>query len=96
MTTLRPADAEGVLEAVRWAVAEELPVEVSGHGSKRGIGRPVQTQYGIDLSDRSIYDLTLNSARWSPEGTLSVVLAAVEAYDPAVDEGTTPTPPLDV
>jgi len=50
MTTLRPADAGGVLEAVRWAVAEELPIEVFGHGSKRGVGRPVQTQYGIDLS----------------------------------------------
>jgi cytidylate kinase len=54
------------------------------------------SRYGIDLSDHSIYDLTLNTARWSPEGTLSVVLAAVEAYDPTVDEGTTPTPPIDV
>jgi cytidylate kinase len=54
------------------------------------------SRYGIDLSDRSIYDLTVNTARWSPEGTLSVVLAAVEAYDPTVDEGSEPTPPIDV
>jgi cytidylate kinase len=54
------------------------------------------SRYGIDLNDRSIYDLTVNTARWSPEGTLGIVLAAVDAYDPANDEGTTPTPPLDV
>jgi glycolate oxidase FAD binding subunit len=50
MTTWRPADAEGVLEAVRWATAEELPIEVFGHGSKRGVGRPVQAGHGLDLS----------------------------------------------
>ena len=32
-----------MLEAVRWAAAEEVPLDVLGHGSKRGIGRPVQT-----------------------------------------------------
>ena len=50
MTTLRPENAEGVLEAVRWAAAEQLPLEVFGHGSKRGVGRPVQTEHGLDLS----------------------------------------------
>lgn len=50
MTTLRPENAEGVLEAVRWAAAEELPLEVFGHGSKRGVGRPVQTEHGLELS----------------------------------------------
>jgi cytidylate kinase len=54
------------------------------------------SRYGIDLADRSIYDLTVNTARWSPEATLDVVLSAVEGYDPATDEGATPTPPLDV
>ncbi len=54
------------------------------------------SRYGVDLSDQSVYDLTVNTARWSPEGTLSLVLAAVEAYDPAADEGTTPTPTIDV
>jgi cytidylate kinase len=54
------------------------------------------SQYGIDLSDRSIYDLVVNTARWSPEGTLRVVAAAVDGYDPAADEGTAPTPTVDV
>lgn len=56
-TTLKPADAEGVLSAVRWAVAEETPLDVFGHGSKRGMGRPVQAEYGLDLSD--LYGITL-------------------------------------
>jgi len=43
--------------------------------------------YGIDIHDTSFYDLTLNTARWSPESVVSIVLEAVEGYDPAVDEG---------
>jgi cytidylate kinase len=54
------------------------------------------SRYGIDLSDHSIYDLTVNTARWSPDGTLAVVLSALESYDPAVDEGSEPTPAVDV
>jgi glycolate oxidase FAD binding subunit len=50
VTTFTPASAEDVLSAVQWAAAEEQPVEVLGHGSKRGIGRPAQTEHAIDLS----------------------------------------------
>ena len=49
-SVLRPESAEAVLDAVRWAVADEIPLEIFGHGSKRGIGRPVQAEYGLDLS----------------------------------------------
>jgi glycolate oxidase FAD binding subunit len=49
-SVLRPDSPEAVLDAVRWAVAEEKPLEVYGHGSKRGVGRPPQTEYGLDLS----------------------------------------------
>ena len=52
--------------------------------------RRYREYYGIDIEDRSIYDLVLNTARWDPDGELEIVLAAVEAYDPAVDEGKTP------
>ena len=48
-----PTARTAVLEAVRWAAAEEMPLEIVGHGSKRGIGRPLQTEYGLDLSDLS-------------------------------------------
>ena len=46
--------------------------------------------YGIDIQDLSIYDLTVNTARWSIDGMLALVLGAVEAYDPESDEGATP------
>ena len=55
-----------------------------------------ESYYDIDISDRSIYDLSINTARWSPEGTLGVVLAAIREYDPELDEGAFPTPDLDI
>ena len=48
--TLKPDAAEQVAEAVAWAAAEEVPLEVLGRGSKRGLGRPVQASHGLDLS----------------------------------------------
>lgn len=50
MTTFTPTTPTEMLDAVRWAVSEESPVEILGHGSKRGIGRPAQTAHAIDLS----------------------------------------------
>ena len=49
-TTFKPENADQVVEAVAWAAAEEQPLEVSGRGSKRGLGRPVQAAHGIDVS----------------------------------------------
>lgn len=50
MTTFTPSTPAEVLDAVAWAVSEEAPVEVLGHGSKRALGRPLQTEHVIDLS----------------------------------------------
>ncbi len=50
MTTFTPTSAEDVLSAVQWAVSETAPLEILGHGSKRGIGRPPQAEHTIDLS----------------------------------------------
>ena len=55
-----------------------------------------ESYYGIDLSDRSIYDLSINTARWSPEATLEIVLTAIREYEPETDEGAFPTPDLDI
>jgi cytidylate kinase len=55
-----------------------------------------ESYYGIDLSDRSIYDLGINTARWGPESVLEIVLAAVREYDEAVDEGPFPTPEFEI
>jgi cytidylate kinase len=46
--------------------------------------------YDIDFEDRSIYDLVINTARWDPDGTLSIARQAVEAYDADTDEGQAP------
>ncbi|MDQ6435205.1 glycolate oxidase subunit GlcE [Mesorhizobium sp. LHD-90] len=50
MTTFIPTSADEVLSAVQWAVSENAPLEILGHGSKRGIGRPPQTEHALDLS----------------------------------------------
>ncbi|MFP8957046.1 (d)CMP kinase [Natrialbaceae archaeon A-CW3] len=46
--------------------------------------------YGIEFDDLSIYDLSVNTARWSPEAVFDTLVTAVEEYDPAADEGKTP------
>ena len=51
--TLKPRDGKDVEEAVRGALAEAKSLEIVGHGSKRAIGRPAQTDLTLDLfSDR--------------------------------------------
>jgi glycolate oxidase FAD binding subunit len=50
---LKPRNARDVEEALRWAVAEEKPLEVIGQGSKRAVGRPSQTDLTLDLSGLS-------------------------------------------
>ncbi len=50
MNSLKPRDEDEVLAAVRDALEEERPVEIVGHGSKRGLGRPVEARAQIDTS----------------------------------------------
>jgi glycolate oxidase FAD binding subunit len=52
-SALRPDSAQGVLDAVSWAAADEIPLEILGHGSRRGVGRPVQAEHTLDLSGLS-------------------------------------------
>ena len=49
-TTYPPASAQEIVSAIQWAAAEEQPLEIVGHGSMRGIGRPVQAAHTLDLS----------------------------------------------
>jgi glycolate oxidase FAD binding subunit len=48
--TLKPRDAKDVEDAVQWALAGGKPLEIVGHGSKRALGRPAQTDLTLDLS----------------------------------------------
>jgi len=77
----RIADREG---KSRETAAEETRARAESEASR------YEDYYGIDIADRSIYDLVVNTARWGPEGVLSLVEGAVRAYDPATDEGSTP------
>jgi glycolate oxidase FAD binding subunit len=50
---LKARDAKDVEDAVRWALAEGKTLEVVGRGTKRGLGRPSQTDLTLDLSGLS-------------------------------------------
>ena len=55
-----------------------------------------ESYYEIDIDEREFYDLQLNTARWSQEGVFQVVRAAIEQYDPEVDEGAFETAPVEI
>jgi cytidylate kinase len=81
-----PLDAR----AARIADREEKPVAQVREETRTRTESEAQRYkeyYGIDIDDRSIYDLTLNTARWSADACLSLVLDAADAYDPERDEG---------
>jgi len=50
---LKPRDVKDVEEAVRWALGNEKALEIAGRGTKRGVGRPSQTDLTLDLSNLS-------------------------------------------
>jgi glycolate oxidase FAD binding subunit len=82
MTThLKPADAAQALEAVRWAISEETPLELVGHGTKRALGRPFQATHTLDMSDLTgvkLYEpeeLVLSAQAGTPLTELETLLA---------------------
>ncbi|MGN6549184.1 MAG: glycolate oxidase subunit GlcE [Pararhizobium sp.] len=91
MTTFTPTSEEETLAAVRWAISEEAPVEVRGHGSKAALGRPMQTAHVIDLSGLSgvtLYEpeeLVLSAKAGTPVAEIEALLAAHDqelAFEP--------------
>ncbi|WFE89030.1 glycolate oxidase subunit GlcE [Roseibium porphyridii] len=54
--TFKPQTAKDVEVAVKWAAAEDQPLEIVGQASKRNLGRPVQTAHVLDLSELSGVD----------------------------------------
>jgi glycolate oxidase FAD binding subunit len=79
-SVLRPDTAAGVVDAIAWAAAEEVPLEVLGHGSKRALGRPVQAEYTLDLSRLTgvtLYEpeeLVLSARAGTPLGEIEKLL----------------------
>jgi CMP/dCMP kinase len=51
--------------------------------------------YGITIRDLTIYDLSVNTARWDPDAVLDMLVTAVEEYDASGDEGKAPITGVD-
>ncbi|TKX81496.1 (d)CMP kinase [Halorubrum sp. SD626R] len=86
-------DAPLSVRAERIAEREEKPVDRARAETERreeSERKRYRELYGIDVDDLSIYDAAYNTARWAPERFLDVLVATVDAYDPAADEGKTP------
>jgi glycolate oxidase FAD binding subunit len=81
MTTFTPTTSAETLSAVQWALANESPLEIVGHGSKRGIGRPLQCEHTLDLSKLSgvtLYEpaeLVLSAKAGTPLAEIEKLLA---------------------
>lgn len=50
ITMFKPDTAAQLADTVQWALSAAEPMEVLGTGTKRGLGRPVQAGYALDLS----------------------------------------------
>ncbi|TIT18925.1 MAG: FAD-binding protein [Mesorhizobium sp.] len=81
MTTFTPSTAAETLSTIAWAAAEDSPLEILGHGSKRGIGRPQQSEHTLDLSKLSgvtLYEpaeLVLSAKAGTPLAEIESLLA---------------------
>ena len=86
-------DAPPGVRAKRIAEREGKPVDQAREETRARAeseaGR-YRDYYGVDIENRSIYDLVVNTARWDPDGVLGIVLGAAERYDPDGDEGAFP------
>lgn len=47
--------------------------------------------YDIDITDTTIYDLVINTSRWSPEAVTRIIGTTISDYNSTADEGATPT-----
>jgi glycolate oxidase FAD binding subunit len=81
MTRLAPADLAELRDAVAGTLAAEEPVEIIGGGSKRGLGRPLQTAHTLDLSrlsgirDYAPSELVLTAGAATPLAEIERALA---------------------
>lgn len=51
--TFKPETVDHVVEAAKWAAANDRPLDIVGHGTKRGLGKPSQADAVLDLSAMS-------------------------------------------
>jgi glycolate oxidase FAD binding subunit len=93
MTRFCPANLDQLRDAVATALAAEDPVEIVGGGSKRGLGRPLQTPHLLDVSALSGIreyepsELVLTAGAATPLTEIERVLAdngQILAFEPPV------------
>jgi glycolate oxidase FAD binding subunit len=91
VTRVTPANLDELRDAVAGALAAEEPVEIIGGGSKRGLGRPLQTAHTLDLSrlsgirDYAPSELVLTAGAATPLAEIEDALAdagQVLAFEP--------------
>ncbi|KDS91417.1 cytidylate kinase [Halorubrum saccharovorum] len=86
-------DAPVSIRAERIAEREGKPVDRAKAETERREAsekKRYRGYYDIDIDDLSIYDAAYNTARWGPEPFIDVLVATIDAYDPATDEGKAP------
>ena len=80
--TLKPRSPKEVEDAVQWALGKGRALELIGHGSKRAIGRPAQSDLTLDLSGLNgiiLYEpeeLVLSAQAGTPLNEIEALLAA--------------------
>jgi glycolate oxidase FAD binding subunit len=78
----KPRDAKDVEDAVQQALGASKALEIAGHGSKRALGRPAQTDLTLDLSGLSgvtLYEpeeLVLSAKAGTPLRDIEALVAA--------------------
>jgi glycolate oxidase FAD binding subunit len=91
MTRFVPTSIDELRDAVAGALAVQEPVEIVGGGSKRGLGRPLQTAHTLDLSrlsgirDYAPSELVLTAGAATPLAEIERALDAagqILAFEP--------------
>ncbi|MBL8699203.1 MAG: glycolate oxidase subunit GlcE [Alphaproteobacteria bacterium] len=100
--TLKPATDAQLRDVVRWAAAEEVPLEVRGGGSRAGFGRPVQAGHVLVTSElRGILsyepeELVLTAAAATPMAEIEQALQSrsqMLAFEPVDSSAVFGAPP---
>ena len=88
----RPASEAELCAVMTWALGESVPLELVGHGTKRGYGRPLRTERLLDMSGFSgitLYEpaeLVLEAKAGTPLAEIERAVAAegqMLAFEPA-------------
>jgi cytidylate kinase len=86
-------DAPVAVRAERIADREDKSVEVAREETVEREASEAQRYleyYDVDISDLSIYDVALNTARWGEEDVPELLASMIERHDEPADEGKVP------